>query len=64
MMDCKHQYYHRVNGKLLCARCGEPSPKRDAFAPLIEDKAAEKPEDKALSWPPEAKRLRGRPKGR
>ena len=64
-MQCKHLYYHRVDGKLLCAQCGEASPKRDAFAPLInpiEDKAAEKPEDKALYWPPEAKRLRGRPK--
>ena len=66
-MDCKHQYYHRVDGKLVCAQCGEPSPKRDAFAPLIspiEDKAAERQEDKALSWPPETRRLRGRPRGR
>ncbi len=32
-MICKCKYYHRVNGELVCAQCGQPSPKRK-----IEDK--------------------------
>lgn len=63
-MDCKHQYYQRLDGQLVCSQCGESSPKRDIYAPLIEDKAEGKPEDKAVSWPPESKRLRGRPRRR
>ncbi len=65
-MECKHKYYQRIEGKLVCAQCGAPSPRPDVFAPLIEDKAVEMPENKGgLSWPPEAKRQRGwPPKGR
>ncbi len=62
MMECKHKYYQRIEGKLVCAQCGAPSPRPDVFAPLIEDKAEDMPENKGgLSWPPEARRQRGRP---
>ena len=44
---------------MVCAQCGEPSPKRDVFGSLVEDTVvAEPPEDKAMSWPPETKRIK------
>ena len=26
-MQCKHPYYHYVDGQLVCTQCGAPSPK-------------------------------------
>jgi uncharacterized Zn finger protein (UPF0148 family) len=42
-MQCKHPYYHIVDGKLVCVQCGEPSPR----AGRIEDKIDGKRETKA-----------------
>lgn len=65
-MECRHQFYRRIEGKLVCSQCGEPSPRRDIFAPLtsvIEDKSLGKIEDKALTYPPQTKRIK-RKRGR
>lgn len=70
-MGCGHKYYHRVDGKLLCDQCGEPSPNPDAFAKLItqpEENKVEEPADTGavlvegggIVWPPETKRIKKR----
>ena len=58
-MECKHGYFHYVNGKLVCVQCGKPP---NVTKPQIEDKIGEQTETKQI-WPPESKRL-GRPKKR
>ena len=52
-MECKHPYYHYVDGELVCTQCGKPS---DSKKLPIEDKIAEQRETKQII-PPEAKRI-------
>jgi len=51
-MECKHPYYHYVDGQLVCVQCGEPSPK----AGKAEDKIDRTHETKQII-PPEARRV-------
>lgn len=56
-MECKHPYYKFVDGVLVCAQCGEPSPRASEVAKEqgIEDKLGPQPENKKII-PPEVKR--------
>ena len=58
-MECKHPYYRIVDGKLVCAQCGQPSPREakeeDKLSRQPEDKVAERHEAKI--WHPESKRI-------
>lgn len=53
-----HAAYTLRDGQLVCATCGEPSPSKK-WRQNVFGKAVEKAEteNKALSWPPESKRL-------
>lgn len=52
-MECKHPYYHYVDGQLVCVQCGQPSPKSSR----IEDKIAGNREIKQIILP-ESKRIK------
>jgi len=51
-MECKHPYYHYVDGKLLCTQCGEPSPKQSK----VEDKIGGQGETKEIIKPAHKKK--------
>jgi len=59
-MECKHQYYHYVDGVLRCTRCDKTS--EEIKKPQIEDKLGERTEVKRIV-PRDVKKL-GRPKKR
>ncbi len=59
-MECKHSYFHIVEGKLRCAQCNLTLEEiKSGNKPQIEDKIGERTENKKI-WPQESKRV-GRP---
>ena len=58
-MECKHPFYHIVDGRLLCTQCNEESPKNYPGRPSpIEDKMTTGAENKGVQWPPESRRVK------